>query len=112
MAIRLRAIQEQSSTSRLGRAESGSASQTTSPGAEAGKRGRSCRWKVTSGPGEHSVELTALDELDEIVGAADERSLDEDHRKRRPAGPHLERVASPPHAEVRAVLEVLVPDIL
>ena len=37
-------------------------------------------------------------------------ALDEHHREGRPAGPHLQRVAPPPFAEVAAVLEVVVGD--
>ncbi len=36
--------------------------------------------------------------------------LDEHHRKRGPAGPHLERAAPSPLAQIAAVLEILVAD--
>src|SRR6186713_962229 len=59
---------------------------------------------------EQARELAAADQLFEIGGAPDQHALDEDHRERRPAGPHLERVAAPPRVEVTAVFEILVRD--
>src|SRR5688572_22681253 len=53
-------------------------------------------------------KLAAFEHRLEIARAADEHAFHEHHRQRRPAGPHLEREAAAPLAEVAAVLEVLV----
>src|SRR5438552_7593030 len=53
-------------------------------------------------------QLAALDELREIARPADQHAFDEHHRERRPPGPHLQREAPAPLAEVAAVLEILV----
>src|SRR5437667_329545 len=53
-------------------------------------------------------QLAALDQLREIARPADQHAFDEHHRERRPAGPHLQRKAPSPLAEVAAVLEILV----
>jgi hypothetical protein len=57
-----------------------------------------------------ALQLTAGHEPLELARATDQRALDEDHRKSRPAGPHLERVAASPCAEVAAELEVVMGD--
>ena len=59
---------------------------------------------------ERALQLTAGHEPLELARAADQRALDEHHRKGRPAGPHLQRVAAAPLAEVAAELEVVVGD--
>src|SRR6267143_1312680 len=51
-------------------------------------------------------QLAALDELCEVARAADQHALHEHHRNGRPAGPHLERKAPAPLAEIAAVLEI------
>src|SRR5438309_233192 len=53
-------------------------------------------------------QLSLLDQLRDIVRAADQHALHEHHGKGRPAGPHLEDEAAAVFAEIAAVLEVLV----
>ncbi len=61
-------------------------------------------------PRQQRLDLAAVDQPLHVACPANQHALDEHHRKRRPAGPHLERVAALPRAEVAAVAQVLVGD--
>src|SRR3954465_11501894 len=56
------------------------------------------------------LELPAIEQALELAPAPAQDPFAENHRQRRPAGPHLEREAPPPAAEVAPVLEILVPE--
>src|SRR3954471_15345568 len=53
------------------------------------------------------LQLPRLDQPLQVARPADQHPVHEHHREGRPAGPHLEREARAPLAEVAAVLEVL-----
>src|SRR6478735_8516476 len=58
------------------------------------------------GSGQHGLQFAAVDQRLQLARTADQRALDEHHREGGPAGPHLQRAARAPHAEVAVVLEV------
>src|SRR5487761_2481121 len=59
---------------------------------------------------QHPLQFATCDQPRDIACTTYEDALDEHHRKRRPARPHLEGVAPAPLAKVAAVFEVAVGD--
>ena len=56
---------------------------------------------------QHFFELAAVDQLVEVGRAAHQRATHKHHRKAGPSRPHLQGIALAPHAEVAAVLQIM-----